>query len=221
MSLEPQVVARKSWTAVGGLCLALIFCLAPLAKWIAPGKSRPELIAHEAIWWAFALVLLLWLRFVEHLPFASIGLRKPTGKTIGFGILAGVVLIAIMIVQFAVIIPLFHLSAAQSTAVRAALLHRSLGYRFALVLRAAIVEEILFRGYLIEKIRQLTGSVTLAVIVSVAAFTYAHLSGWGPVHLIPVCAGGIVFALLYVWRRDLPCNMIGHFIVDGIGFLVG
>jgi len=201
--------------------LALIFFVVPLAKWIAPGQTKLELLAHEAIWWGFALVLLLWLRYVEHLPFASIGLRKPTGKTIGFGVLAGVALIAIMVVHFAVIIPMLHLSAARSIAEKAAIMHHSLGYRFALVLRAAVVEEILFRGYLIEKIRQLTGSATLAVLVSIAAFTYAHLSGWGLVHLIPVCAGGILLALLYIWRRDLPCNMIGHFIADGVGFLLG
>jgi hypothetical protein len=25
--------------------------------------------------------------------------------------------------------------------------------------------------------------------------------------------------LLYVWRRDTPCNMIAHFLADGAGFL--
>jgi uncharacterized protein len=220
-SHETSAGMQKSLPAIGGLCVALIFGLVPLAKWIAPGQTTLELFAHEAIWWGFAAILLLWLRYVEHLPFISIGLRRPTGKTIGFGILAGVILTAIIIVQFAVIIPMLHLSAAQSTAERAAVIHHPLWFRFLLVLRAAVVEEILFRGYLIEKIRQLTGSMTLAVIVSVAAFTYAHLSGWGLAHLIPVCASGIVLALLYIWRRDLPCNMIGHFIVDGIGFLVG
>ena len=54
-------------------------------------------------------------------------------------------------------------------------------YGILLVLRAAVTEEILFRGYLIEKVRQVSGSRVLAVIVSVAAFTYAHLGGWGPV----------------------------------------
>ncbi len=89
-----------------------------------------------------------------------------------------------------------------------------------MVLRAAVVEEILFRGYLIEKVRQLTGSWALAVIVSIAAFTYAHLAFWGAVHLIPVAMAGTVFALLYVWRRDLPSNMLAHFITDAAGFLM-
>jgi membrane protease YdiL (CAAX protease family) len=68
-------------------------------------------------------------------------------------------------------------------------------------------------------VKQLTGSMALAILVSVAAFTYAHLAGWGWVHLIPVAVSGLVFALLYAWRRDLPCNMLGHFMADGAGFL--
>jgi membrane protease YdiL (CAAX protease family) len=204
---------RPNLVAAVGLCLALLFALLPIASKLAPGKTTPALLAHEAIWWSFAVILLLWLRYVEHLPFASIGLRRPTLKTIGCGVLAGIALI--------VIIPLFHLDATHSGTVRQGILNNPLWYRLMLVIRAAVVEEILFRGYLIEKVRQLTGSSVLAVVVSVAAFTYAHLSGWGAVHLIPVFAGGVVFALLYVWRRDLPCNMIGHFIVDGIGFLFG
>jgi membrane protease YdiL (CAAX protease family) len=51
-------------------------------------------------------------------------------------------------------------------------------------------------------------------------FTYIHLAGWGLVHLIPVFAGGVIFALLYVWKRDLPSNMMAHFITDAAGFLL-
>jgi membrane protease YdiL (CAAX protease family) len=220
MPMQPPPAASKPTPAAAiGLCLALLFGLVPFATWIAPGKSTPGLLAHEAVWWALALILLLWLHYVERLPFLSIGLRKPTGKTILYGVLAGIVLIAIMIVHFAVIIPMFHLDATHALAEKQAIMGHPLWYRLLMVLRAAVVEEILFRGYMIEKVRQLTGSTALAVVVSAAVFTYAHLSGWGAVHLIPVCAAAIVFALLYIWRRDLPCNMIGHFIVDGVGFL--
>jgi membrane protease YdiL (CAAX protease family) len=217
----PPAASNRTPAAAMGLCLALIFGLVPLAKWIAPGKSIPQLLAHEAVWWGFAVILLLWLRYAEHLPFLSIGLRKPTGKTILYGILAGIALIAILVIQSVVIVPLFHLDQSHTNAVRQAILAHPLWYRVLLVLRAAVVEEILFRGYMIEKVRQLTSSTALAVVVSIAVFTYAHLSGWGIVHLIPVCAAATLFALLYIWRRDLPCNMLGHFIVDGIGFLLG
>ncbi len=219
--MESLPTAPSKATAATGLCLALIFGLAPLTKWIAPDKTTQQFLIREATWWFRALILLLWLRYVEHLPLLSVGLRKPTGKTFLYGILAGIVLTAIMTIQYAVIVPLFHLDAARSIAARQSIVSDPFWERLLSVLRAAVVEEIIFRGYIIEKVRQLTGSITLAVIVSIAVFTYGHLSGWGAVHLIPVCASAIVLALLYVWRRDLPCNMIGHFIVDGVGFLLG
>jgi membrane protease YdiL (CAAX protease family) len=49
--------------------------------------------------------------------------------------------------------------------------------------------------------------------------TFAHLAGWGWVQLIPVAGAGLIFALLYAWRRDLPSNMLGHFLADALGFL--
>ncbi|AMR29286.1 hypothetical protein A0257_20750 [Hymenobacter psoromatis] len=133
--------------------------------------------------------------------------------------MAAVIVTVIMGIQFAVIA---HQSPAASTAALTqaqAILNTPYWYRILLVLRAAVVEEILFRGYLIEKVRQLSGSASLAVGVSIAAFTFAHLRGWGAVHLSAVALSGAVLALLYVWRRDLPSNMFGHFVTDAIGFL--
>jgi membrane protease YdiL (CAAX protease family) len=120
----------------------------------------------------------------------------------------------------ALIVPAFHLDTTAAMATRHLILAKPWWFRFLMVLRAAIVEEILFRGYLIEKVQQLTASPPLAIALSIATFTLAHLSGWGMVQLIPVFADGLILALLYVWRRDLPCNMIAHFITDGVGFLL-
>ena len=69
-----------------------------------------------------------------------------------------------------------------------------LWFRVLLVVNAAVVEEILYRGFLIEKVRQVTGNTHLAFVVSAVAFTYAHLSGWGWVQLIPVFMAGMILA---------------------------
>ncbi len=192
-----------------------------MGKGITQGASLPVLLVHEVLWWSYAAIVLLWLRFGEGLPLSSIGLRRPGWKTVGFALLAVVALLSVFVVQSLVIVPMFHLDASRSVVERNLILARPFWYRLLMVLRAAVVEEILFRGYMIEKVRQLTGSTVLAVVVSVVAFTYMHLSGWGAVHLIPVFAGGVIFAMLYVWRRDLPSNMLAHFITDGVGFLLG
>ncbi len=201
-----------------GLLIALCLPLLPVGRWIT-GNTIPALLATEAVWWSYAAVIIVWLLWVESRPLSSIGFRVPTWRTFAFAVLAAVVLTGIMIVHFALIVPALHLNADVAIKMREDIIQTPYWYRVLLVLRAAVVEEILFRSYLMEKIHQLTGSWGAAAVVSIIAFTYGHLSAWGAVHLIPVFVAAIVFALLYVWRRDTPCNMIAHFLADGAGFL--
>lgn len=221
VSEKPQSAAVRSWSwrTLAGLAGGLFFALAPLARWIAPGAGMPSKLAQEAVWWACAAATLIWLRWGERLPLSSIGMRRFTWKSLAFAVLAAVTMVAAMVVHYAVVIPMLHLNPSAGIAAQQALLETPYWYRVLIVLRAAVVEEILYRGYLIEKVRQLTGSASLAVLVSVAAFSYAHLAGWGWVHLFPVAASGLILALLYAWRRDLPCNILGHFLADAAGFL--
>ena len=210
---------RAKILALCGLLLTLAFGVLPISSWLIHGDSLGHLLGRDAVFWGCALIILLWLTCVERLPLSSIGFRGPNWKGIVFGILAAIVVTAIMVIQFAVIIPMFHLSTTAIVARQQAIMHTPYLYRVQLVLRAAFTEEILFRGYLIEKVRQLFKSTSLSVIVSVAAFTYAHLRGWGAVQLISVSGAGLVLALLYVWRKDLPSNMFAHFLSDAAGFL--
>ena len=87
-------------------------------------------------------------------------------------------------------------------------------------MRAAVVEEINYRGYAIERIEELTSSKSLAVLISVVVFTFAHFAFWGGTHLIVVGFSAVILALLYLWRRDLICNMVAHLLTDLIGFLL-
>jgi len=218
--IESQKSRSASVTALWGLIVGLILPQLPIARWVAPGDSISALLVRELVWWSYAVGVLAWLRLGEELPMSSIGLHHPTWKGLLYALAAAAGMLAVFVIHFAVIVPLFHLNVAAAGAERGLILARPYWYRVLLVLRAAVVEEILFRGYLIEKVRHLTGSSTLAIAVSVAAFTYAHLAGWGLVHLIPVFGGGVIFAVLYIWKRDLGSNMIAHFITDAAGFLM-
>jgi len=210
---------RAKILAFCGLGGVLAFSVLPIADWLVHGSSIGNLLARETVYWGFAAAVLLWLTCAERLPLNSIGFRPPTWKGFRIGIVAAVVLTAIQIFQFAVIIPLFHLRVAAIMIRQQAIMNTPYWYRVLLVFRAAVTEEVIFRGYLIEKVLQLSKSAVLAVILSVAAFTYYHLGGWGPVQLIAVGGGGLVFALLYIWRKDLPSNMVAHFLADAAGFL--
>ncbi len=223
MTMEPEksMSRRSTVLASCGLAAAAILPMLPIGRWIAPGNSIAALLSREALWWFYAAAALIWLGLVERLPMSSIGLRRPTWKTLLFAVLGAAAALLVFMLHFGVIVRAFHLDTAAALEQRRIILNFPYWFRVLMVLRASIVEEILFRGYIVEKVRQLTGSTVLAIAVSVAAFTGAHFAGWGLVHLIPVFGAATVFALLYVWRRDLPSNMLAHFLTDGMGFLLG
>jgi membrane protease YdiL (CAAX protease family) len=89
-----------------------------------------------------------------------------------------------------------------------------------LVTRAAVFEELFYRGFAIERVAELSGRRWLAALVSLALFTSAHLDYWGWTHLIVACSGGLVLTALYLLRRDLVTNMLAHWLTDVVGFLL-
>jgi membrane protease YdiL (CAAX protease family) len=216
--MEPAT--RNLKLAAYGLGAVVLVPLFPIGRWIAPGDSLAALLTHEAIFWLYAVAVLSWLVYAENEPLSSIGLRRPTLKSFLFALAAATTILLIMVFHFAVIVRALHLDTTAAQAMQHRILAQPYWFRFCLVLRAAVMEEMVWRGYVIEKTRQLTGNTLLAVILSVVAFTGAHFSGWGMVQLIPVCGAGVVLGLLYVARRDLGSNMIAHFLTDGAGFLL-
>jgi membrane protease YdiL (CAAX protease family) len=88
-----------------------------------------------------------------------------------------------------------------------------------LALRAGVMEEILFRGYGIERLAAVIGHRWSAAMVSLAIFTLAHLGGWDLIYLLIVFPAGLVLTLLYLWRRDLWANILAHFLTDASSFV--
>ena len=82
------------------------------------------------------------------------------------------------------------------------------------MLSEVICEEIMFRGYFIERVEELSGSMGIAAILSCILFGLNHASGWGFGYVFVVAAEGSAYATLYVWRRNLPACMVVHFITD-------
>jgi membrane protease YdiL (CAAX protease family) len=81
---------------------------------------------------------------------------------------------------------------------------------------AAVGEELVFRGYLIERIEVLTGSSFLAIVSSSLLFGIWHLPLWGAGDIIFAVAWGVEYAVFYVWRRDLVASMFMHFMTDAL-----
>lgn len=212
-------MASQRAQIVIGLILSLGAGLMPLGTWGRATGLLGPLASGEIFWWAAVTVLILHVVLIERRPLTSVGFR-----TFGFvsgtvGAIAGILLVAGIVVIYSFVFPLLHLK--MNTAEMGKLMATPFWYRVALVTRAAVAEELLFRGYPMERIAELSGRRWLAAVISWAAFTYAHLSSWGWAQLVVAGYGGIVLTALYLWRRNLWVNMIAHWIGDGAGFLLG
>ena len=200
-----------------GLVFALGVGLLPLSHWGATYSGLGKPWGSEVLWWAVALVVLLYVTTIERRPLASIGFRVPRGWDIGWGVIFGVILFAGAGVLDGIVFPALHLKI--NAATYQAIIGAPIGYRIALVSRAAICEEILFRAYPLERLTEWSGSVWLAGLISWAIFTYAHLSSWGAPQLIVAGFGGALLTVLYLWRRNIWGNMIAHWTADS-GFVL-
>jgi len=90
---------------------------------------------------------------------------------------------------------------------------------FVLVTVVAVAEETIFRGYLTLRLKNVTGSVPAAVIVSAAIFSLGH--GYeGSAGLATVGLVGIALASVYVWRKSLVAPIVMHFLLDFIGIVL-
>jgi uncharacterized protein len=201
-----------------GLLLSLGVALLPLGEWGRAYSGIGKLVGGEVLWWIAVAVVLFYIAFVERRPFSSVGFRRPRMMDAVIAVIAGVLLVAGIVAIYAILFPLMHLQMNAGEMKR--LLETPFWYRFLLVTRAAVAEELLFRGYPIPRLSELVGSHWVAALVSWAAFTYAHLSSWGAAQLIVAGYAGVVLTVLFLWRRNLCANMLAHWIGDGAGFLL-
>lgn len=201
-----------------GLALALIPPCAGIGGLGQHIPNVPPMVGRELAWWGLAALVLLYVIAIERQPLRSLGFKRPTWRTFAFGFGGALVMLVGAGASAFLAIRYFHLT--QNQAAYEQLANTPLLYRAALVTRAAVVEEILFRGYALERIQALTGNRWLAGLLSLAVFTYAHLSYWGWTQLIFAGLAGLVLTAMYLWRRDLPSNMLAHWLVDAAGFLL-
>jgi membrane protease YdiL (CAAX protease family) len=203
-----------------GLFLAFVVSLALAAPQFGLTAQAlfGTLVGRELPWWILVAVMLFYILAVERKPLSSIGLMKPTWKRVVWGVVGGLVLLIGFGVIFQIVFPRLGLHVNQKAA--AGIIQTPVIYRVALVVRAAVAEEILFRGYPIERIDELTGSRILAAVLAWAVFAYAHLGYWGWAQLIVAGYGGLVLTIMYLCRRDLSSNILAHLIGDAIPFLL-
>lgn len=209
----------KPWLlSLGGLLLALGGISLPFGKWDHALTSVGHMAANELVYWGLVAAVLLYVAWIERRPLASIGLSKPGGTDIFAALATGVLMIAALALLYLVVLPALHWDETQQIQTLTAV---PFWLRFISVVRAAVSEEVLFRGYALERAQELSGSRSAAGVFTWAIFTLEHLSYWGWHHLLIAGTAGAMLTLLYLWRRNLWANILAHFMVDAVGFLLG
>lgn len=96
----------------------------------------------------------------------------------------------------------------------------SFGLRTVAVLTSGITEEILYRGYAVERLNLLTGRLVLSAGLAYFMFVALHLAFWGVGGTIQIGLGSLVLYALYLWRRNLPACMLMHVLNNTVAFLI-
>lgn len=81
---------------------------------------------------------------------------------------------------------------------------------------AGVTEEVVFRGYLVTRVAELTGSEPAAVAVSTAAFVAYHASGRRRVRLAQLSVVGAAFGVAFVLTGSLLAAIIVHVAYDAL-----
>ncbi|HTW89316.1 MAG TPA: CPBP family intramembrane glutamic endopeptidase [Candidatus Binataceae bacterium] len=145
------------------------------------------------------------VKFIEDAPLSSMGLRRPRFIDVDWGL----VFFVFAMVTMARIGPVVDAHV------------RGIGFRmnefsllkgWTMIIFAATMEELFFRGYLLERFERVTGSTWIAALASLTLFAFGHLPGWGPAGVVRNLVWGAFVTGLYVWRRNLPICMMMHFL---------
>jgi membrane protease YdiL (CAAX protease family) len=174
--------------------------------------------AGSAVFMPIAAVLILIWAWASRTPFADIGLGRPK-SWIG-GLAVGLVLgVGLKLLMKAVVVPLLHAPAVNAVFHDlAGNLPATLKFAAYVVLGAAVAEEIVFRGFLFERLGKLMGrgaaATAATVIIVTALFGAAHWQQ-GPFGMLNAAVTGLIVAIVYlICRRKLFVPMVMHAAFD-------
>ncbi len=170
-------------------------------------------------------VLVVALLHVRRQPLRSVGVEyRGLGLNLALGAGGTVVIYALM---FSVMFPLLIFveemreQMAQNAENLSSLLPKLTPLGLAGVAMAVgIYEELLFRGFLMTRLRRVFGNWPAAVLVSTIVFTALHAFDQTPAALLMIAILSIVFSVLTIWRKSIIPAVIAHALFDFSQFLL-
>ena len=158
--------------------------------------------------WLAVGLLLVYVWRVEGLGPGSLRLVRPAGRDLNWaGWLGGAALLWHWLMA-AFVVPPAGTSMESGTGTLVALGPLA---ALAVVVTVSVTEEILWRGYVVERLGAWIGLLP-AAILGFAVFAAGHLPFFGPWWLLTVGPGAALLYVLLLWRRNLWACMLAHLI---------
>ncbi|MFO7965853.1 MAG: CPBP family intramembrane glutamic endopeptidase [Desulfobacterales bacterium] len=93
-----------------------------------------------------------------------------------------------------------------------------IGLAVVFLIVVAVSEEVIFRGYLIKRFASFSNSPIIALFISSAIFAVGH--GYQRTGgMLGVGVLGLIFGVVYLWRRSLTAPIVMHFIQNFLGII--
>ena len=176
-----------------------------------------QLLVNSVLMWLLVAVILVVVLYWEERSVASIGLELPSRREATVGVAAGVAGLVLGILATGIAVAAFQLEQPETLSTIGEL---SLTVKLAIVGTAVITEEVLWRGYPIERLTELTGSIWIGAATSGVVFLAVHYPAWGLVGAIPQAAFTLVIVGVYVKTRNLVACVLTHTVINVAMILV-
>ena len=169
------------------------------------------LLVNSLIMWALVAAILVVVLYWERRSVASIGIEMPSRHEAIIGVVMGVVALVLGILATGIAVAAFQLEQPETLLT---LTELSLPVKLAVVGTAVITEEVLWRGYPIERLTELTGSIWIGAATSGVVFLAIHYPAWGLVGAIPQAIFTLVIVTVYVKTRNVVTCILTHTIIN-------
>lgn len=194
------------------LAAALLYPLLVAPAIFGTATTTTATLVGLAAMWCVAAAAIAYVTRVERRPLASIGVARISRAHVLQALAIGIALsltVPVLSLLAATVLP------ASPDGSIAAATRIPWWLMLLAVVSAAVTEEIVFRGYALERLLAWTGSRWLASAIALACFTAIHAGGWNAAHVVGVVLPlGVALTLLYWWRRSVPFVIIVHAAVN-------
>ncbi len=216
-----KLIHNKKMSTLVGLLLSLFGIT--FFGWLVKGLNLftnsylGKLMFSDLRKWILAGVIILIVLFWENRNLSSIGIKKLSIKTGFQAILFGIVAVILGVLTLGLF---YNVLGLKEPSELSRVSELPLIVKLLTITTAAITEEILYRGYSIERIKDLSGSITLGGLISGFIFLAIHYPGWGLSGAIPQIIFSIFLIGFYIKKRNLTACIVMHWIINFLMIIV-